>query len=259
VCVGVGAKDVRQHQGIPRVGLLLRDPVPVAVACGRERIDRVNAPGAGAQGRDEQALAGFDRHRNRVLGCVSVFGEQFHQVPVACRVVSDPAFGQQLAGAVDDGNVMVAFGPVDPAVEVQSVLLAVKVCSVPGVCQFGSRSALIPRLEGLPSHQPFVKRVHFGCPGLTKSSTAPGEGRGHPAACTPPRETKYHASSRGFRCHAGSGTWPAEPGGIRRPVRGPAALIRTVTRRSSSRVQGPKSAEGVAAALRRGTPKTASG
>jgi hypothetical protein len=123
----------------------------------------------------------------------------------------------------------------------QSVLLAVKVCSVPGVCQFGSRSALIPRLEGLPSHQPFVKRVHFGCPGLTKSSTAPGEGRGHPAACTPPRETKYHASSRGFRCHTGSGTWPAEPEGICRPVRGSCGV--NLHRYAPLCVEGSKSQE----------------
>ncbi|MCU1532323.1 MAG: hypothetical protein JWO49_1894 [Arthrobacter sp.] len=66
--MGVGAKDVRQHQGIPRIGVLLRDPVPVAVACRRERIDRVNLPGASAKGRDEEAMAGFDRHRDRVLG-----------------------------------------------------------------------------------------------------------------------------------------------------------------------------------------------
>lgn len=124
--MGVGAQDVRQHQGIARVGLLLRDPVPVAVAGGGERIDRIDFPGAGAQGRDEQALAGFDRHRDGVLGCVPMVGEQFHQVPVAGGVVGDPAFGQQLAGAVDNSDVMVAFGPVDPAVEVQSVLLAVK-------------------------------------------------------------------------------------------------------------------------------------
>jgi hypothetical protein len=211
VRVGVGAKDVRQHQGIAGVGLLLRDPVPVTVARRGERIDRVNLPGARAQGGDEQALAGFDRHRDRVLGRVPVVGEQFHQVPVACGVVGDPAFGPQHAGAVDDGNVMVALGPVDPAVKVQSVLLTVKACSVPGVCQFGSRSALIPRLEGLPSHQPFVKRVHFGRPGLTKSSTAPGEGRGHPAACTPPREPSTTPTVGGSAATRVGGTWPAKP------------------------------------------------
>jgi len=57
----------------------------------------------------------------------------------------------------------------------------------------------------------------------------------------------------------------AEPGrqkphGICRPVQGdPAASICAVTRRSSSRVQGPKSAEGVAAVLRRGIQSSAEG
>jgi hypothetical protein len=49
--------------------------------------------------------------------------EQGQQRREPARVVADPAAGQQLAVPVHDGDVVVIFGPVDPAVNVHAFLL----------------------------------------------------------------------------------------------------------------------------------------
>jgi hypothetical protein len=53
-----------------------------------------------------------------------VLGEQGQQLREPGRVVADPAAGQQLAVAVHQGDVVVIFGPVDPAEHIHSFLLA---------------------------------------------------------------------------------------------------------------------------------------
>jgi len=52
-----------------------------------------------------------------------MLGEQGQQRREPARVVADPAAGQQLAVPVHDGDVVVIFGPVDPAVNVHAFLL----------------------------------------------------------------------------------------------------------------------------------------
>jgi hypothetical protein len=68
-----------------------------------------------AQGSDKQAAVGLDRHRDRVLGGIAMVGEHLQQHREAGGVVVDPPLGQQAAGLVDQGHVVVRLGPVDPA------------------------------------------------------------------------------------------------------------------------------------------------
>jgi hypothetical protein len=51
-------------------------------------------------------------------------GEQVQQRGEPGRVVADPAAGQQLSVPPRQGNVVVVFGPVDPAVNIHPFLLA---------------------------------------------------------------------------------------------------------------------------------------
>jgi len=51
-----------------------------------------------------------------------VLGEQGQQPGQPGGVVADPAAGQQVPVPVDQGDVVVVFGPVDPAVHVHAFL-----------------------------------------------------------------------------------------------------------------------------------------
>jgi hypothetical protein len=115
--VHVSTQDVRQDQGVAGVGLLARDRVAVAVAGGGHRVDRVDLAVAGPQDRHEQAAGGLDRHGDRVLLRVTVLGKQVQQDLVAGRVVGDVPLGHQLAGVVDQGDVVRPLCPVDAAVD----------------------------------------------------------------------------------------------------------------------------------------------
>ena len=94
--------------------------MPVPVAGHRHRVDRVD-PAGGAQAGHQQAARCLDRHRDGVLGAVAVLGEQVQQPGQAGRVIADPRPGQQPAVPVDEGDVVVVFGPVDPAEYVQLI------------------------------------------------------------------------------------------------------------------------------------------
>ncbi|GGW97076.1 hypothetical protein GCM10010383_28610 [Streptomyces lomondensis] len=94
VGVHVGAQDIRQDQGVARVGLLARDQVPVAVAGGGHRVDREHLPLAGPQDGHEHAPRGLDRDRDRVLLAVAVLDQQVQQDLVARSVVGDVPLGR---------------------------------------------------------------------------------------------------------------------------------------------------------------------
>jgi len=53
-----------------------------------------------------------------------VLGQQVQQPGRAVRVGAGPAAGQQLPGPVHQRDVVVVFGPVDPAVNIHPFLLA---------------------------------------------------------------------------------------------------------------------------------------
>jgi len=104
------------------VGFAARDRVPVPVAGGRHWVDGADLPAGGAQARDKQPARGLDRHGDQVPGAVAVLSEQVGQLGQPGRVVADPAAGQQLPVPVHQGDVVVGFGPVDPAVNVHPCL-----------------------------------------------------------------------------------------------------------------------------------------
>ena len=122
VRVQVGAQHVGQHDRVAVVGLLPRDRVPVPVAGHRHRVDGVNLAAGGPQARHQQPAGRLDRHRDQVLSAVAVPGEQGQQPGEPGRVVADPAAGQQVPVPVHQGDVVVIFGPVDPAVHVHPFL-----------------------------------------------------------------------------------------------------------------------------------------
>ena len=105
------------------VGFLPGDRVAVPVAGHRHRVDGVDPPAGGAQAGHQQPAGRLDRYRDRGFSGVAVLGEQGQQRGEPSRVVADPAAGQQLAVLVHDGDVVVVFGPVDPAVNVHAFLL----------------------------------------------------------------------------------------------------------------------------------------
>lgn len=110
----IGAQDVRQHQGITVVGLLPRDCVPVPVSGRGERVHGVDLPKPRAQGRDQESVTGLDRHRDRILCCVAVLGEQLQKETVAGGIVGGAPLGQQRACLVDEGDVMVMLAQSSP-------------------------------------------------------------------------------------------------------------------------------------------------
>jgi hypothetical protein len=96
--------------------------VAVAVAGGGERVDREDPAAAGAQARDQEAVAGLDGHRYRIGWAVTVLGQEIQEPIIAGRVVGDSGFGEQSAGFVDEGDVVVSLCPVDAAEHGQAVL-----------------------------------------------------------------------------------------------------------------------------------------
>lgn len=164
----IGAQDVGQHQSVARVGLLAGDAVPVAVAGSGHRIDRKDLPIALPQGRDQEATAGFDGDRNRVVFRVAVLGEQVQQQPAASRVVSDAALGQQLSG-VRPGRRRDASQPSRSRSRSScSSSSALASALVTSAC--GPRGSLIPGLFGPTSHKPFAAPARPTGLGLVQSS-----------------------------------------------------------------------------------------
>jgi hypothetical protein len=115
VHVGVGAQDVRQRHRVRMIGLRPRDPVPLAIAGHRHRVDRVHRAPGRAQARDEQPARRLDRDRDRVLRGVTRLSQQLKQSPVALGVVADTPLGHQLPGLVHHRHVVVGLRPIDAA------------------------------------------------------------------------------------------------------------------------------------------------
>jgi hypothetical protein len=119
----VSAHDVGQHDRVGGVALGPAGRVPVAVAGDRERIDGVHPDAGRAQVRHQQPFGGLDRDRDGRVAAVAVDGEQLHQLGEAAGGVLDPGPDDQRAGLVDDHNVVVLLGPVDPTPTLHLYLL----------------------------------------------------------------------------------------------------------------------------------------
>jgi hypothetical protein len=122
VPVSVGAQDVGQHQRVAWVGLAAGLPVPFPVARDRTRVDRIDRePGPGQRGH-QQVLVGLDRDR-RVFRAAAVLGDQAQQrVESGCAGV-DPGARQLQTLPVQQRDVVVRLGPVNPAGDTHPILL----------------------------------------------------------------------------------------------------------------------------------------
>ena len=92
------------------------NPVPVAIETPRGLLTACLRASRRVYPVNPMAVA---RYRDGLFGAVAVLGEQLQQPGQAGRVVADPRPGQQLPVAVHQGDVVVVFGPVDPAECVQ--------------------------------------------------------------------------------------------------------------------------------------------
>lgn len=85
------------------------------VSGGGQRVDGVDGATGRPEAGDEQAAGGLDRHRYLLAEVVAVVSQEVEQLLQAGRVVADPGPAEELAVAVDHGDVVVVAGPVDPA------------------------------------------------------------------------------------------------------------------------------------------------
>jgi hypothetical protein len=60
-------------------------------------------------------VAGLDRHRDRIVRAVPGLDQQVQQCGEPGRIVVDPTLGHQGAVLVDQRDVVMVLGPVDPA------------------------------------------------------------------------------------------------------------------------------------------------
>jgi hypothetical protein len=123
VGVPVGPQDVGQHDCVQRIRLRPRDPVAFPVASGRKGVDRVDVAPGGLQAGDQQPPGGLDRDRDQLTPALALvvavggvmLGEHGQQLGEPDRVVTDPPLGDDGAVRGDQRDVVMVFGPVDPA------------------------------------------------------------------------------------------------------------------------------------------------
>jgi hypothetical protein len=111
----VGAQNVGQHQRVAGIGLAPRDRVPIPIPRHRHRVDREHRAPGSAQAGHQQTPAGLDRHRDRRLLIIARVGQHLQQRGEPGRVVTDAALGQQGAILVDQRDVVMVLGAIDPA------------------------------------------------------------------------------------------------------------------------------------------------
>jgi hypothetical protein len=90
-------------------------------------------------------MPGLDRYRDGVIWGVAVLGEQVQQAPVAGGVVADASFCR-LTGVVDEGDVMMIFGPSRARSARSNPAPNSLLVRCPVVSLFGARGDLIPGL-----------------------------------------------------------------------------------------------------------------
>ena len=113
VMMPVGADQIGQHPRIPTVGLGPRGGVPLPVAAGRQRIDRIHPVAGPDQRADQQAPVGLDpdHHLGRFL---RPRAHQLVQPGHPGHPISDPLAGQHASVGGHDAHIMVALRPIDP-------------------------------------------------------------------------------------------------------------------------------------------------
>jgi hypothetical protein len=133
----------------PGSDFLRLTPVAVAVAGGGERVDREDLTAAGAQARNQEAVAGLDGHRYRIVWAVTVLGQEGQELVVSGRVVGDTGSGEQSAGSSTRATSWCRSAQSMPQ---NTVKLSSQIRPLMQVTStYGSRGALIQGLVGPPS------------------------------------------------------------------------------------------------------------
>ena len=104
--IPIGPQQMRQHPGIPAIGLRPGHPIPIPVAAGRLRIDLKHAVAGSPHRAHHQPAPGLDRdiHRHELTGpstTTGVLRQQHQQLGEASGVVADPTLRHQLTDVVD--------------------------------------------------------------------------------------------------------------------------------------------------------------
>jgi hypothetical protein len=128
--------------------------VPLPVAGYGHRVDRVDRAPGRAKGGDQQPARCLNGHRNRVLGAVPGLGQQRDEFGEALDGLDDAPPGEELTFMVEQRDVVMPLGPVDPARDlIQAVPTLPALLSL---VRDRTRGALIARLCDLTSDEPFA-------------------------------------------------------------------------------------------------------
>lgn len=111
--VAIGAHKVGQDLGVASIRLRLGWGVPVAVATGRHRVHGEDAVASGHQRTDEQPTVDLDPH-HRIARLARMVGDELMHPAYARDPIGHPGLGEHLAGVIDDADVVMGLGPIDP-------------------------------------------------------------------------------------------------------------------------------------------------
>jgi hypothetical protein len=89
--------------------------MPLPVAGYGHRVDRVDRAAGRAKGGDQQPARCLNGHRNRVLGTVPDLGQQRDEFGEALDGLDDAPPGEELTFVVEQRDIVMPLGPVDPA------------------------------------------------------------------------------------------------------------------------------------------------
>jgi hypothetical protein len=125
--------------------------MPLPVAGYGHRVDRVDRAAGRAKGGDQQPARCLNGHRNRVLGTVPDLGQQRNEFGEALDGLDDAPPGEELTFMVEQRDVVMPLGPVDPARDLIQAVPALQRCCPWSETLTRTRGALIARLCGLTS------------------------------------------------------------------------------------------------------------
>ena len=122
VVVTVGAHDVGEHLGVTGVRFRSRGRVPIAIAVHRQRIDREHLVAGCDESADQQPTVELDPD-DGLFGFLDVVGDHLVELGDSLDTVCDPAPSEDRTFLIDDADIVMLLGPVDPD-EDQTFLLS---------------------------------------------------------------------------------------------------------------------------------------
>lgn len=190
----IGAQYVGQHHGVEGVRLPARSPIPIAIPRDCERVDREYCTTGGSHAGHQQPGAGFNRDRQGFAVRV-VLGQHSEQSAQSFGVIADPLGDQHHACLIDNRQVVMTLGPVDPARH----RCHPSASALEADAGYG---ALMDSAPGTTSHEPLLPPP--AAPELGQDSRSGTDEGSHPPALTTP-ESKPPRSKRARRA-AGAAT-----------------------------------------------------